>query len=129
LGPGIVVLMVLRMDGCRCVECSVLRRKEEGKEEKSGGMGSLYRQIGLPTLPTKLRKQGYHYAGYVSFFADRPPRIPHNSNPIPLLSFLTSTEEDVKDEGEPFPRLRTRPAIVLFGNQLISHLRNHQSLA
>jgi len=55
--------MVLRMDNCRCVECSVLRRKEEGKEEKGGDMGFLYRKIGQPTLPTKIRKQGYHHTG------------------------------------------------------------------
>jgi len=34
LGPGIVVLSVLRMDSFRCVECSVLRRKEGRKERR-----------------------------------------------------------------------------------------------
>jgi len=53
---GFVVLMVIRMGSCGCVECSVLKRKEEGKEEKSGGMSSLYRQINQPTLLTKIRK-------------------------------------------------------------------------
>ena len=83
-GPWVVVvLMVLRMDGCRCVECSVLRGREEGRKEKGGAIGSLYRQISLPTLPTKLRNQGYHHTGYVSFFADRPPVYP----PIQALSY------------------------------------------
>ena len=37
-GPWVVVvLMVLRMDSCRCVECSVLRRKEgKGKKWRHG---------------------------------------------------------------------------------------------
>ena len=53
-------------------------------------MGSLYRQIGQPTLPTKIRKRGYYDKGYVSFFADRfPPVYP----PIQTLSCRSLSQQ------------------------------------
>lgn len=111
------------------------------RRKKSGGMGSLYKRISLPTLSTKIRNQGYHNTGYVSFFADHPPYTP-KFKPY-LAAFFLNRHERV---GERFSRLHTiiiillssmpppplsvtRPAIILlFSNQSISHSRNHQIL-
>jgi len=66
-------------------------------------MGSLYRQIDQSTLPTKIRKRGYHHTGYVSFSPTAPPYTP-NSNPILRLSFLTGNGSVLSPyANDPFP--------------------------